>query len=192
MRSDRTKQICLWMTVYVYIYIHLRNPSVFLYKKFCKFLRHFFPNISFYFLSSFNGISTFLVAKAIVVEEQKPGGGIRRFLPFPKGIRPKVNVMPRLEFELADNKVQYVSQYATGTPPKPLPQIFFPNNLVWLWNFRPSHIVEVQSPGAEEYVDCISVEEQNSPSPTSVQDMALNNLMAKRQRWTSRECGVPL
>ena len=40
---------------------------------------------------------------------------------FPKGISPKVNVIARLEFELAyyDVVVQYVSHYATTTLPCP-------------------------------------------------------------------------
>ena len=41
------------------------------------------------------------------------------FIPFSKAISLKVNVIVRLEFELAFNDVavQYVSHYVTGTPP---------------------------------------------------------------------------
>ena len=45
------------------------------------------------------------------------GGGIRRFIPFPKGISPKVNVVARQEFELTYNdiSVQHVSHFAPVT-----------------------------------------------------------------------------
>ena len=43
----------------------------------------------------------------------------RGFIPFPKGISPKVNVTGRLELELAyyDSAVQCFNHYTTGTTP---------------------------------------------------------------------------
>ena len=42
--------------------------------------------------------------------------GIRKVIPFPKGVSPKVNVIARLEFELAyyDVTIQNVSHYTTS------------------------------------------------------------------------------
>ena len=41
MSSDRTKQICLWMTIYIYIYIYI-------YVNFVKHNRHFLSILSLY------------------------------------------------------------------------------------------------------------------------------------------------
>ena len=38
-----------------------------------------------------------------------------------------------------------------------------------------------QSAGAEEYTDCASAEGKETPPPTSVLDMTLNNLMVRFQ-----------
>ena len=46
--------------------------------------------------------------------------GVMGLCTFPKSIRPKVNVIAQLEFELAYYvvSIQLVSHYATGTPSK--------------------------------------------------------------------------
>ena len=80
-------------------------------------------------VSFFNGISIFLrlfTAKAILLVEQKwyylthswEDNGVHTFL---KGICPKVNVIARLEYELAyyDSAVHRFNYYTTRTPPLP-------------------------------------------------------------------------
>ena len=46
-------------------------------------------------------------------------GRITGFIPFPRGICPKVNVIARLEYELAyyDSAVHRFNHYTTRTPP---------------------------------------------------------------------------
>ena len=78
-------------------------------------------------VSLFNGISTLFRlfnAKAILLEEQQwhylthnwEDKGVHTF---PKGICPKVNVIARLEYELAnyDSAVHRFNHYTTRTPP---------------------------------------------------------------------------
>ena len=76
-------------------------------------------------VSLFNGISTLFRlfnAKAILLEEQYylthswEDKGVHTF---PKGICPKVNVIARLEYELAyyDSAVHRFNHYTTRTPP---------------------------------------------------------------------------
>ena len=50
-------------------------------------------------------------------------GGNSYFIP-PKGTRPKVNVIARLEFELATKTVQHFSHYTTETPLRSLDAIY--------------------------------------------------------------------
>ena len=79
------------------------------------------------FVSLLNGISTlfrFFNAKAILLEEQSwyylthswEDKGVHTF---PKGICPKVNVIARLEYELAnyDSAVHRFNYYTARTPP---------------------------------------------------------------------------
>ena len=79
-------------------------------------------------VSLFNGISTLFRlfnAKAILLEEQQwyylthswEDKGVHTF---PKGICPKVNVIARLEYELAyyDSAVHRFNHYTTRTPPR--------------------------------------------------------------------------
>ena len=86
----------------------------------------------------FNGISTLFRlfnAKAILLEEQQwyylthswEDKGVHTF---PKGICPKVNVIARLEYELAyyDSAVHHFNHYTTRTPPRIKEnQFFFPS-----------------------------------------------------------------
>ena len=77
-------------------------------------------------LSFFNGISTLFrlfYAKAILLEEQywyylTHSWEDKGAHTFPKGICPKVNVIARLEYELAyyDSAVQRFNHYTTRTP----------------------------------------------------------------------------
>ena len=84
--------------------------------------------IWFGLVSLFNGISTLFRlfnAKAILLEEQKwyyltqswEDKGVHTF---PKGICPKVNVIARLEYELAyyDSAVHRFNHYTTRTHPE--------------------------------------------------------------------------
>ena len=71
-------------------------------------------------LSLFNGISTFvgyLMPKPF--SEKNSSGEDKEVHTFPKGICPKVNVIARLEFELAyyDSEVHRFNHYSTRTPP---------------------------------------------------------------------------
>ena len=88
---------------------------------------HTYTHVSFVLVSLFNGISTFvrlINAKAILREEQQwyylthswEDKGVHTF---PKGICPKVNVIARLEYELAyyDSAVHCFNHYTTRTPP---------------------------------------------------------------------------
>ena len=78
-------------------------------------------------LVSFNGISTFagyLMPKTFSKKNRSGttspiGGRIKGVHAFPKGISPKVNVIERLEFELAyyDSGVRRFNHYTTRTPP---------------------------------------------------------------------------
>ena len=81
--------------------------------------------VSLVWLFLFNGISTLFRlfnAKAILLEEQCylthswEDKGVHTF---PKGICPKVNVIARLEYELAyyDSAVHRFNNYTTRTPP---------------------------------------------------------------------------
>ena len=91
--------------------------------------------LMFVFVFLFNGISTLsrlFNAKAILLEEQYylthswEDKGVHTF---PKGICPKVNIIARLENELAyyDSAVHRFNHYTTRTPPDLLL-----NNQQWL------------------------------------------------------------
>ena len=86
-----------------------------------------FPKVNIGLVSLFNGISTLnrlFNAKDILLEEQQwyylthswEDKGVHTF---PKGICPKVNVIARLEYELAyyDSAVHRFNHYTTKTPP---------------------------------------------------------------------------
>ena len=83
--------------------------------------------IRFGLVSFFNGILTLFRlfnAKTILLEEQKwyyltHSWEDKRAHTFPKGICPKVNVIARLEYELAyyDSAVQRFNHYTSRTPP---------------------------------------------------------------------------
>ena len=73
-----------------------------------------------YLISLFNGISTFVdFYNPNLFEEQEWCNLIHRFADtFPNGISPKVNIIARLEFELAyyDVTVQNFIHYSMRTP----------------------------------------------------------------------------
>ena len=81
--------------------------------------------LCYFSVSLFNGISTLFNAKAIILEEEEwyylthswEDKGVHTF---PKGICSKVNVIARLEFELAfyDSAVQRFNHYTTRTHPR--------------------------------------------------------------------------
>ena len=83
---------------------------------------------------------------------------------FPKGICPKVNVMARLEYELAyyDSAVHRFNHYTTRTPPE-------------LGDPLVSQNLTAQSAGAADYTDCISQRVSWY--------MILNNLMEILGMW---------
>ena len=85
------------------------------------------PDFRFGLVSLFNGISTLFRlfnAKAILIEEQwwyylTHSWDDKGVHTFPKGICPKVNVIAKLEYELAyyDSAVHRFNHYTTRTPP---------------------------------------------------------------------------
>ena len=106
-----------------------------------KFKKYFvyFGLVWFGLVPLFNGISTLFRlfnAKAILLEEQQwyystHSWEDKRVHTFPKGICPKVNVIARLEYELAyyDSAVHRFNLYTTRTPP-----IFWFNlNLIYIF-----------------------------------------------------------
>ena len=99
-------------------------------------------------VSLFNGISTFVrlfKAKAILLEEQQwyylihswEDKGVHTF---PKGICPKVNVIARLEYELAnyDPVVHRFDHYTTWTPRKFVK--LFDNEMISIFLKHPVHL----------------------------------------------------
>ena len=80
--------------------------------------------VLFFWFVFFNGISTFgrnLMPKTFLKNSGDSiypiPGRIQRFMPFPRDISPKVNVIVQLEFEIAsyDVTIQYISRYITVT-----------------------------------------------------------------------------
>ena len=121
---------------YIYIYIYIYTPVhvriyIHSYTHIFRVVVFFFflpgLNVRFCLVSLFNGISTLcrlFNAKAILLEEQWhylthswEDKGVHTF---PKGICPNVNVIARLEYELAyyDSAVQRFNHYTTRTPPR--------------------------------------------------------------------------
>ena len=99
----------------------------YLYNRNSQFLINVLKMMVGWLVFSFNGISTFFRlfnAKAIFLEEQYwyylthnwEDKGVHTF---PKGICPKVNIIARLEYELAyyDSAVHRFNHYTTKTPP---------------------------------------------------------------------------
>ena len=119
-RKTERKNTYIYIYIYIYIYMYV-----------CMYVWFFIEYIYIYIYTQwcllFNGISTLFRsfnAKAILLEEQKryylthswEDKGVHTF---PRGICPKVNVIARLEYELAyyDSAVHLFNHYTTRTPP---------------------------------------------------------------------------
>ena len=93
----------------------------------CFTLYMSFLHLSLSLVFLFNGISTFVGYLMTKLFSSKNSSGtilpitgrIRGFIPFPKGICPKVNVTARLEYERAyyDSAVHRFNHYTTTTTP---------------------------------------------------------------------------